>query len=521
MFPILALALMPYAATTPADVTFPAEGAATPFSVAYPAEKKGRFHRLDAKFRLRFTGPAEGAGLAFLSTAAYGEDGPAPSVARWEEPNLDRTFAIGFDTYDPLTQNLFDADGNIYNRPQHEVSLHWDGVEVANVVSPIAFEDGMPHNVAVSLHFVTAGVMVSVTIDGMGVYTDYFVIGPDAYRARLALGLDQGTLASLGLLPTLTPGTIPQPPTTIPTLGACTFDSMNFALSEHAKPDPSPTHVPIFAGANLNAAFQDSTSYVQLPAAGKPAERVILTLTLTAPPGGIDPWDRSGSIYAFDDVGLRYEILRFITPFGRGYRWRADVTDYQSLLHGRRQMSVAIDTWQGGWSVDVALDYYWGKPALEPFRVTNLWSGNWEYGNPADPIEARFVPRNVIPDASAKAAKVRLVVTGHGMTPNTDNAAEFMPATRTLTVSYRAFDNLLWKTDNYLNPCRPQAGTWKYDRAGWGPGSLVTPWDVDVTGVLQPGVPALIQYKPQSYVNANAGKSRAYYIVEGQLIEYR
>jgi hypothetical protein len=96
-----------------------------------------------------------------------------------------------------------------------------------------------------------------------------------------------------------------------------------------------------------------------------------------------------------------------------------------------------------------------------------------------------------------------------------------MPAHRTLTVNGRPFDNLLWKTDNYLNPCRPQAGTWKYDRAGWGPGSLVVPWDVDVTGLLQPGLPSSIQYKPQPYVNANAGKGRASYIVEGQLIEYR
>jgi hypothetical protein len=41
-----------------------------------------------------------------------------------------------------------------------------------------------------------------------------------------------------------------------------------------------------------------------------------------------------------------------------------------------------------------------------------------------------------------------------------------------------------------------------------------------VTGLVQPGVPATIEYRPQPYVNAKAGKSRANFIVEVQLIEY-
>ena len=35
--------------------------------------------------------------------------------------------------------------------------------------------------------------------------------------------------------------------------------------------------------------------------------------------------------------------------------------------------------------------------------------------------------------------------------------------------------------DCYLNPWRPQFGTWKYDRAGWGPGSLGRTWTIDVS----------------------------------------
>jgi len=107
------------------------------------------------------------------------------------------------------------------------------------------------------------------------------------------------------------------------------------------------------------------------------------------------------------------------------------------------------------------------------------------------------------------------------MHPNTDNAAEFMPARRKVTVNGKAFSNLLWRTDNYLNPCRPQGGTWKYDRAGWGPGALVIPWEIDVSDLVKPCEPVTIDYAPQPYVNENAGKSRANHIVEAVLIEYR
>ncbi len=340
--------------------------------------------------------------------------------------------------------------------------------------------------------------MVTVLIDGTPAYADAFVIGPDAYRSRLAFGFNPGGGK-----------------------GRCDFALTRLTYADRTQPSPSPTHAVVFDGAILTGAHQQDVATVDLPAADKSAERVILTLTLSAPPGGIDPWDRSGSIYVWGDDGERHEVLRFMTPFGRPYRWRADVTDYQSLLRGRRKFAAYIDTWAKGWSVDVALDYFWGRPALQAFRVTTLWSGNWEYGNPADPMDAKFVPRRPILDRATKAAKIRLIVTGHGMSPNTGNAAEFMPALRTLMVNGHAFENLLWKTDNYLNPCRPQGGTWKFDRAGWGPGSLVVPWDVDVTSLVKPAQPALIEYKPQPYLNQNAGKSRAYHIVEVQLIEYR
>ncbi len=55
---------------------------------------------------------------------------------------------------------------------------------------------------------------------------------------------------------------------------------------------------------------------------------------------------------------------------------------------------------------------------------------------------------------------------------------------------------MLWKTDCYLNPNRPQFGTWKFSRAGWAPGDVVRPWWIDLTPKLEPGEVATLDYQP-------------------------
>jgi hypothetical protein len=472
-------------------------GQGKPDSVAFAAPAHARPRSLQVAFRLRMTGPAEGAGLVLLGTAAFGRAGPAPTLT-WQEPNLRGCLAVGFDARDPKSDNWFDADGNVCDRPQHEVSLHWDGEELANVLSPVAFEDGKPHEVAVGVTFVVAGALVSVALDGRDVYRDAFLIGPRPYEWRPAFGFNPGA-----------------------DMSSCDFALLAAACAGHPDPPIQRTRVRVFRGAVLNSGHQEETVEADLPPAGRPVKRIILTYTLAAPPGGIDPWDRVISFLAPDEQGRRLQILRGITPFGKPYTWHADVTDYQSILRGRRKMAVVIGTWVKGWLVDMTLDYYWGKPDLEPFRVTQLWAGDWEYGNPADPLDGHFETRRPVLDPATRAARLRIVVTGHGMSPNTDNAAEFYPAKRTVTVNGAAFESLLWREDNYLNPCRPQGGTWKFDRAGWGPGALVRPWDLDITRLVRPGRPATMDYKPAPYVNENAGKGRASHLVEVQLIEYR
>ena len=108
------------------------------------------------------------------------------------------------------------------------------------------------------------------------------------------------------------------------------------------------------------------------------------------------------------------------------------------------------------------------------------------------------------------------------MLPNTDNAAEFMPLGRTLTVNGESFRNVLWKTDNYLNPCRPQGGTWKYDRAGWAPGDVVRPWEVEVTHLITDARELRVEYALDPYVNEARGQTWApFHRTESQVVLYR
>jgi hypothetical protein len=88
-------------------------------------------------------------------------------------------------------------------------------------------------------------------------------------------------------------------------------------------------------------------------------------------------------------------------------------------------------------------------------------------------------------------------------------------------VNGEAHPNLLWKTDNYLNPCRPQGGTWKYDRAGWAPGDVVRPWIVDCPGPLA-GATLSLGYALDPYVNENRGQTwDPFHQVTSYLVLYR
>jgi hypothetical protein len=279
--------------------------------------------------------------------------------------------------------------------------------------------------------------------------------------------------------------------------------------------------VAALSGQPLDNAHRRQSRTVPFPADTDRYGRILCTLTLSRPPSGYDPWDRQGAVYAYDDQGERFEILRFITPYHRGGTWTVDVSDYRPLLRGPHTIEAWCETYSTGWDATVTFAFYPGPATRLAYKVLNLWNGQPTIGDPAHPLSGFFTPQTVVRPPDADAVKLRFIVTGHGQAPNTDDAAEFLPSIRTVSVNGLNFPSLLWKTDNYLNPCSPQGGTWKYDRAGWGPGTVVAPWDIEATPWMPPGKPSQIRYWESPYVNRtpDAGNPARHW-VESQVIFY-
>lgn len=451
---------------------------------------------IEVAWRMRLEEGDAGAGVALLNATRYGD--ALPALDDWTEPNLPDALAIGFDTYNPpptaesrqprgerAPMSWFNERGNYYDRPQREVSVHEGGVERLNIRSPVELTTGDWVEARLRVRYEPGAAFVSLTLDGQSVLNDEILPGVTPSAHRVCFGGPEGAIDGSSI----------EVHTGVVTDG--------FA---------QPVRVMVFDERFLHAGDQRPKSVVDFSAVPEGVARVVATLTLDEPEVGLDHWDKKGRIGLTTDDG-EVEVLRFITPFRRAWTWRADVTDLFPLFTEEREMCAWIETYMKGWSLSFTLDFYTGEAKEQPICVVTLWDGTPEIGNPENPPSAFFETRTInVPDG-ATHAYVRTTATGHGMAPNSNNAGEFMPLGRTLTVSSKRGStsqyDLLWKTDVYLNPCRPQGGTWKFDRAGWSPGDLVLPWRVDVSHLVEPGETLTIAYELDDYLNEGRGETWA------------
>ncbi len=435
----------------------------------------------------------------------------------WDEPNTDHSIAIALDVHNQIpdksadengrVMGWFDADGNWYERPQREVSVHANGMERINVRSDYEFRTGEWVDVDVHVRYVLGGARVIVMLDGHAVIDQHlWDLRPMRLHAMVGVEGDDIEVSDLAITRVV-------------------------SLEE---PMPEPVTLTAFDAQLLQnaATLRNDVDFTPIP---ESVGRVIATLSLSEPEMGYDHWDKKGTVAIrvptgeTDEEGNavteRFEVFRYITPYRRGWTWHMDVTDLLPLFEGTRQLETHIGTYMKGWLVTFTLDFYEGTPEREPIAVMNLWNGDAEIGNPEKPVADFYAPRDVSVPAGASSARVRATVTGHGMHPNSNNAGEFMPIWRTLTISsgnssgggdvlegdYISMSerNHLWKTDCYLNPCRPQGGTWKFDRSGWAPGDKVEPWVVDVQSEFVMGDTLRIEYELDEYINEGRGETWA------------
>jgi len=452
-------------------------------------------------------GDAKGFGLVLIDPdrGTLGED------FVWDEPNTGHSIAIGFDVYNPMpnkdadendrVMGWFDEFGNWYDRPQREVSVHANGRERINVLSDVEFRSGEWMDVMVQLRYVLGGAHVMVLIDGqMVIDQDIWDVRP--MRLHAMAGVEGDTIEIKDLI-------IAQ-------------------ASMLEEPMPEPIRVEVFTEEFL-ANAKRLKSDVDMTVIPESVGRVIATLTLSEPEVGYDHWDKKGTIGITipgvdaegEEAGERFEVFRFITAFRRGWTWHMDVTDLLPLFADQRAFDAHIGTYMKGWNVSFALDFYPGELERTPIEIVGLWAGNADIGDPEKPVSDFYVAREITVPEGTTHMRVRATVTGHGMFPNSKNAGEFMPIWRTLSISSnepggdvfegdyitQSVRDYLWTTDVYLNPCRPQGGTWKFDRSGWAPGSKVEPWIVDVQNEFVFGETVTIEYVLDEYVNEGRGET--------------
>jgi hypothetical protein len=264
--------------------------------------------------------------------------------------------------------------------------------------------------------------------------------------------------------------------------------------------------IPILDRAPLVGGKQDTVVTIVCPPADVLVEQVVLSYSLHRPPGGWDPWDRIAYVNVLTEQDT-FEIARIMTPYSRECGWEIDVTPFRPLLTDTVRIRAFILYWASGpqgYLVSLRLRFVPGQPELVPYRVVRLWANDalrrWPYGNPKDPIERYVPPRRLFIEDSAVAVHFWALLTGHGQ-GNTDNAAEFSQKTHAVVVNGEEYPSLLWRDDCAQNPCRPQAGTWQYNRAGWCPGDYVRPWEEDITASVRRGDSNTIAFRFQPYIN--------------------
>jgi hypothetical protein len=449
-------------------------------AVAFDRQHAGAHESVTLTCRLRVDEGGDGGAFCFLATDAYGVRGPAPFVPDWTVPDLKGSFAVGIDVHDPPTSEPFGPLGNVLGKPEREVSLHWDGREIVKRVAPAEFR-GEEVELGITLEHVLGGAEATVRLAGALVYERYFLPGLQPYELRLAMGAQTRAEA-----------------TTL-----FSVRDVALAVGAPAAPRRPPLRVEVFHHVRTDNLVTAHKAEVDLPPLAWALGRVIMTIDLHDAGEAWDEWDRNGEVSIFDDEGTRRGIVPFITSYRTPCHWEVDVSHFRPLLAGRRTFEIAAGTTfykNRGYLMSVSLDFHHGQQATEPFEVVPLWIGTAHYRSAENHFQDFFEPRVVPVAEEATAARLFVTTTGHSQ------VGEFTPSRRTIAVTpagdtgvAERFQDTLWKEDCYLNPNRPQFGTWKYPRAGWAPGDVVRPWVIPLGASLVPGGTLQFVYEPEPY----------------------
>lgn len=211
------------------------------------------------------------------------------------------------------------------------------------------------------------------------------------------------------------------------------------------------------------------------------------------------------------EVVDRYEIGRFITPYGigldldeDGWTWVFDVTDYEPLLHGEVELEA------GNWQelLDMKFLFIEGTPPRDVQRVEAFWKGTYNLNN----FDEMVTDHEIEVQDGEEQFRLKTRASGHGFGSG-NNCGEFCFNTHSVQVNGQTQWSWEIMQECADNPLYPQGGTWIYDRAGWCPGDKVTTQNFEITDLVSGSETFTVDYDIDYDPDGN-------YRFEGQVITY-
>ncbi len=195
------------------------------------------------------------------------------------------------------------------------------------------------------------------------------------------------------------------------------------------------------------------------------------------------------------------ELVSFVTPYGffldlgpNGETWYMDMSDYVSILNGRRRIQMTLGG-QNNEEYDMEFQFIVGTPPRDVVQFEQLWQGTNRIGIARiDQVidDSKFAPITMPLSAEAETFNLKSSITGHGV------QGEFSQNGGVVfhNIDMNGEPVFIWDITQEcaFNPIFPQGGTWVFDREGWCPGEQTFMNQQDFTEVATPGEDIVIDY---------------------------
>jgi hypothetical protein len=228
-------------------------------------------------------------------------------------------------------------------------------------------------------------------------------------------------------------------------------------------------------------------------------------------PVGANGVEKQGYSYASCNI----EVGRWVTAYGRPGKWMTDASGVLPVVRrgGRQHFVLSQPDWsvQKYRVVSKLLLSNTGKRGV-PVASLPLFTG----GEFDEDYNKRHVAKEFDIPYRTMRAEIHSFITGHGWGTDASNCAEFCETQHRFSIrvgmdvdgeTFVANEEALYehkltdagsdlgcasKVQDGVTP--NQYGTWNYGRAGWCPGGAVSPWVVDISKGIRPGMKAMIGY---------------------------